>query len=654
MDDFGEPQFDDSQAPNFLSIRTTGGCRIIPRWDRKGDIRPINKVLFLSIRDQFLDRGEQVIVTFGDTSGGSPGWHMPTFGIDRFEFKTSIDPIANFLFKELPESPWLSIVVDNPYRVVCITPSDVLVGQSFKYLFRIEDRWGNPVEKPREISHPGWETLGIKTILVEVEEYGLKAESNPISVASEPPKYRKFWGDFHGQSGETIGSKSIEHYFSFGRDVAKLDIIGHQGNDFMITDDYWHQINQVSRKYYEPGKFVTFPGYEWSANTPVGGHRNIFFTSEGEKISRSSCDLLPGGTSIYEDSITYDELCRKLKRQTKDKVFSFAHVGGNYAELSMHDQVHEVAVEVHSAWGTFEWFLRDALSRGYRVGFVANSDGHKGDPGASYPGNSKFGSVGGLTCVLADKLDREGIYHALKSRHCYATSGCRALLDVRIDFADGKGAQMGDIVERKINKPRLFVNLVGTGPVEKVDVFNGLDLIHTYKPYSIDESSDRIKILWNGAKVRGQDRMVSWNGSLEIEINKILDFQSINFLNPNLPVNKINPQKLEWESFTTGTPKGLILTLEQPYKGLISIETTQTNVQCDLCEVRNEVMSWKLGDLDKELMIYRLPKNLDKRQVSFELPINQLKKGDNPIYVRGTQEDGFAIWSSPIYLVNPK
>lgn len=654
MDDFGEPQFEDSKAPNFLSIRTTGGCRIVPRWDRKGDIRPTNKVLFLSIRDQFLDRGEKVIVTFGDTTNGSPGWHMPTFGIDRFEFKTSIDPIANFLFKELPESPWLSIVVDKPYRLVCTAPSDIKIDQSFTYSLRVEDRWGNLVEKPREISHPGWESPGIKTIIAKIDTMDLTAESNPINVTNETPQYRKFWGDFHGQSGETIGSKSIEHYFAYGRDVARLDIIAHQGNDFMITDDYWHQINKVSKEFYEPGKFVTFPGYEWSANTPVGGHRNIFFTAEGERIARSSCDLLPGNTSVYEDAITYEELGKKLKKQTKGKFFSFAHVGGNYADLGMHDPEHEVAVEVHSAWGTFEWFLREALNNGYRVGFVANSDGHKGDPGASYPGNSKFGSVGGLTCVLSEKLDRESIYQALKSRRCYATSGCRALLDVKIQFGNGQIAQMGEIVERELNEPKLIVRMIGDSPLEKVEVFNGVDLIHTHKTFTTNESSNRIKVIWNGARVRGQDRMMNWNGSLEMNRNQIIDFETVNFLNPNLPVRMISPQKLVWESFTTGTPKGLILTVKNPYEGKLSIETTHLKAECFLRDLRDEAKSWILGDLDKEMIIYRLPEKLDKDQIEFELPINNLKSGDNPIYIRGTQEDGFRIWSSPIYLIDGK
>ena len=58
----------------------------------------------------------------------------------------------------------------------------------------------------------------------------------------------------------------------------------------------------------------------------------------------------------------------------------------------------ERSVEVHSDWGTFEWLVQDALEQGYRVGIVANSDGHKGRHGASHPGASLFGAYGGLSC----------------------------------------------------------------------------------------------------------------------------------------------------------------------------------------------------------------------------------------------------------------
>ena len=71
----------------------------------------------------------------------------------------------------------------------------------------------------------------------------------------------------------------------------------------------------------------------------------------------------------------------------------WAQCGGRYADIVMaHDGRLEKSVEVHSAWGTFEWLVEDAFRMGYRVGIVGNSDGHKGRPGASYPGAGWFGA----------------------------------------------------------------------------------------------------------------------------------------------------------------------------------------------------------------------------------------------------------------------
>ena len=100
----------------------------------------------------------------------------------------------------------------------------------------------------------------------------LTANSNPIEVCSEI-ELQMCWADFHGQSEETVGENTIDDYFMFARDYGLLGVAAHQGNDFQVTDAFWEKINQVTRKFYEPGKFVTFPGYEWSGNTPLGGDR---------------------------------------------------------------------------------------------------------------------------------------------------------------------------------------------------------------------------------------------------------------------------------------------------------------------------------------------------------------------------------------------
>ena len=314
-----------------------------------------------------------------------------------------------------------------------------------------------------------------------------------------------YWGDTHGQSNETLGTNTAREYFTFGRDRAALDVIGHQGNDFQITGDFWRQLNALSAEFDQSGRFVCIPGYEWSANTAVGGDRNVHYRHEHEPIHRSShaqlglpADLVDEGEDAHDANALFQRLAGK------DCVV-VAHVGGRYADLGFaHDIELEAAVEVHSAWGTFEWLVRDAFELGLRVGIVANSDGHKGRPGACYPGASFFGSYGGLTCFLADRLDRTAIFEAMRRRHHYATTGNRPFIAVTVDLdADAevfdrdphlgevrserrRQLLMGDIARVAGTEVSIAIDVRGTAPIERLDLYDGLELLETIRPYGPD------------------------------------------------------------------------------------------------------------------------------------------------------------------------
>jgi len=675
VSDFGAPQFDRPGEPNYCTVQTTGECRLIARWDEKGHIRPWSRALFIRITGGYLDRGEQIVVTFGERSGGSPGWLVQTFCAGAFEFKTLVDPIASYQFKELPVSPSVPIIAGSPAKAICLAPSQAQIGKPFSYFLKIEDRWGNPTVEPQNYEHKGFESVGIHFVKSHSEESGLAAESNPIEVTDSPKQLNRYWADLHGQSEETVGTGTIEDYFIFARNYALLDICAHQGNDFQVTDEFWKKINQNTKRFYQPGSFVTFPGYEWSGNTPLGGDRNVYFASEGGDIARSCRELLPGQRSRYPDSTTAEELFKNLRGPSP---FVFAHVGGRYANLDMHDEKLEVAVEVHSAWGTFEWLVEEAFSRGYRVGITANSDGHKCRPGASYPGAGKFGSYGGLTCVLAERLDRESIHSAIMNRRFYATTGNRPLISVSVRDRDGKMATMGETIDVSNRESgdlallgaKLDVVVAGTAPIERVEVRNGGEVVAVFRPYSERDLGGRVKILWSGAEVRGRARMTRWDGELEVKDNRILGVVPVNFWNPLHPLHTDGPNQLSWKSSTTGGYAGVIIEVGDHKKGELKINTLQGSANCHLSEIGLEPIVWDYGGLRKRIEVYRLPDNnrpgdQDRKRVSFELPLVDppeddanssipLKMGSNPLYLCVVQEDGHMAWTSPVYLMKPQ
>lgn len=650
VSDFGAPQFDRPSEPNYCSVTTTGDCRIEPRWDSKGHTRPWGRALYLKIMGGFLDRGERIVVVFGDTSHGSPGWRMQTFCERSFELKTFVDPIATVLFKELPRSPALRIVPSAPVRARCVAPSQVRTGQPLRYTLIVEDRWGNPVGRPRSRTHPGFARPGTRRTRATDKRTGLSAESNPVRITDAPPRLNHYWADLHGQSEETIGTNTIDDYFTFARDYGVLDASAHQGNDFQVTDDFWGTVNRTTKRFYQPGRFVTFPGYEWSGNTPLGGDRNVYFEREGGAIRHSSTDLLPGSPDAYRVATTAAALFEDLARPGGPRPFAYAHVGGRYADLAMHDDVLEPAVEVHSSWGTFEWLVEEALKRGYRIGICANSDGHKGRPGASYPGASRFGCLGGLTCILAPRLDRSSIAKAIRARRFYATTGNRPLIDVRVHAEDGRIATMGDVLEDVDGSVELVGSIAATAGIETVCVRNGLRDAATLRPYGESELGDRIKITWSGAEVRGRDRMTVWDGDLQLRGNRIRSVKPVNFLRPDQQPEGKGSNRAAWKSVTTGGACGLILALDRAYAGTLRVKTAQGEFECPVRDIGLEPRAWEYGGLRKRATVYRLPSRQAPRSFTFRSPIRRRRQGPDAIYIRVEQEDGHVAWTSPVYL----
>lgn len=651
--DMGKPQFSRPEEDNFCSIETSADCMFVPEWSETGYVQPWGKELILTIANGYLKNGDTVELTFGDTSYGSRGWQIQTFVEKAFAFRTWADPLATFEYKPLAEYPTMNIVPGRPHRAVCIAPSIMEVNKSIVIGLRVEDRWMNPLGPMHMIEHPGFDEIGHFCIEVVDDNTGLEASSNPIMILDKMPKNNYFWADFNGQSGETCGTGSIENYFDFGRDYAGLNILAHQGCDFQITDNFWQSVKNVSdaHNFKKAGEFVTFPGFEWSGNTALGGDRSVFFSSTSCNITRSSCDLLPDKNSAHPDSPSVEDLFNNLKHQSVGAC-TIANADGRYANMQRHDSHLEVGIEIHSSLGTFEWLLEDAFKNSCRVGICANSDEHKGRPGLSYPGASKYESSGGLTCVLSRSLSRRDIFHAMRKRNFYATTGNRAILDLNLYVNDEPTAIMGDLVRLEPGDiAKLDVQIIGSAPVERIDLVNGLEKMLIQRTYGEDELGSRVKVMWSGAENRGRNRGVDWSGHMVIRDNRVKKAIPINFWNPdNLPVINEDGTEISWDSCTSGGLAGLILDLEHPTEGSMRMETAQGNLECHFTRVGYHPYDFDFEGLDKKIAVYRLPDELFETHFEFKIELNTLHRGDNPIFVRMYQEDGHIAWSSPIYI----
>jgi hypothetical protein len=655
--DAGVPQFHAAGAPNYTTAVASNGAQLQLRYDVKDNQRPWGKTIHVKVLQGYLRAGDTITLTLGDREGGSPGWRMQTFVEETFEIRVLLDRYATYVYERLPDSPTMRIAAGRPTRLVAVTPTLSEPGSNIVVRTRLEDAWGNPTAEPKTFIHSSFGDAGAYTIQVTDEQTGLKAETNPILVGANDG-FGRFWADLHGQSEETIGTNSIDDYFRFGRDVAFLDACAHQGNDFQITDAFWEKIQQTTGEFNQPGRFVTFPGWEWSGNTGLGGDRNVLFREEGGIISRSSRALVSADEAANPCSETVEALFDRLDN-CGCEVMMFAHVGGRFADLERHREGLETAVEVHSAWGTFEWMLDDAFRNGYRMAIIGNSDGHKGRPGASHPGASTFGSYGGLTCILAEKLDRESVWEAYQSRRVYATTGARIHLDVTAqrpqdDSAAASDVPMGAVIEVEGEAtPTLQVRVEGTAAIERVEIRNAMTVLKTVRPYTAADLANRLKVQWQGATVRGRGRQVVWDGGLRVIGNSIANVEAINFHNHEQRCTQLTASRIGWNSLTTGSLAGVIFELNHAERGSLIVETRQTRFETTIAELGICGVSFDLGGVGKQIAAYRLPPAGGSRSMTFDYQpaASELQIGDNPLYVHVVQEDGHRAWSSPIYFV---
>ncbi|MEM6308569.1 MAG: DUF3604 domain-containing protein [Pseudomonadota bacterium] len=688
--DAGQPQCHDPKAPNYVSATCSGSGTINLRIGPEGQ-RPWVLTVTAQLNGGYLKEGEEIELIFGDTSRGSLGMLMQTFVEEGYELKVMADVQATGNYEPLTDQFAISVHPGPGAIWKAVLPSLRRVGEDFHLGLKCEDALGNPTNQatgrvrfetsmpveglPEEFDYAPVDramcfenlklseagTLWIKVFVDDV----LACEAGPLVISNGDVS--GYWGDLHGQTGETIGVNSIESYFDFARNKSFLDVSAHQANDFQITPAFWQKINVLSAALNEPGRFTVFPGYEWSGNTAVGGDHNVFFADEGRPIYRCSHALLVDRSEIANDANTLTDLYAKLRNE--DAVV-YAHVGGRYADIHYdHDPDIETAVEMHSAWGSFEWILTDGFPLRRRVGVVCNSDGHKGRPGASYPGASRFGAYGGLTCFLTTSNDRKSIIEAQRSRHHFGTTGCRMYLDVTASFDAAaerfarnpiagqdavseavSDAMMGDIVRVQGDTAQVQIRVIAPAGVLRVELRDGPDVVHTYRPYGEQDLGDRVRILWSGAAYRGRGRDVAWNGRVQCDAASVGEISTINALNPETRIERRGSQSVVFSGVTTGNFLGFDAMLQNSQAGRLEITSNQGALGVDLGSVGVEPMTQDCGGLRKELSVQRLPNAALPREMTIEHAVSIKEQGDTPIWVCVTLEDGHQAWSSPTYL----
>jgi len=384
--------------------------------------------------------------------------------------------------------------------------------------------FGSTDEAVTELAGVAFETPGVQYLTL-TDESGRRFASNPVQVFESEPDERLFWGDIHLHSQFSDGAGSMSKGFRFGRDVMDLDVVAYTDHDTMgffippklqrrrMHRRYFENMKTVTKRFHDPGEFVTLFGYEWTKQPNMGGHINVYFEGVDEAELFDSLDV---------DTNRYEKLFRRLqewREETGNEVLAIPHHPAeamyplDFSAMEYDDDIAPL-VEVYSQWGSSELpgdegnpkpvrmgqgemgdpghYVQDAHRLGYRVGMMGSSDFHAPRPGRSHihlpphlPSLSDIwedgvgwghiwrvwdeGSYpGGLTGFYAEDLSRESIFESLRSRRVYATSQPHRIL---AEFAvDGTAVGEDDSTVVADGDRTVEWLVAGTAPIERVTI----------------------------------------------------------------------------------------------------------------------------------------------------------------------------------------
>jgi len=455
-----------------------------------------------------LREGERLEITYG---AGPARAQADRYAERESPFWVTVDGDGDGVGGLVVDSPTIEIVAGRPRRLVLTLPSTAHPGDEVLVRFAVLDRFGNAgvdftgevqliavsdgLELPESVrleadargvgSAVGLVTAaGVHHVVAlavpdeppadAAEDFeGWGAESNPLEANARAP--RILWADLHGHSNLSDGTGTPEDFLVYARDVAALDVVSLTDHDHWgmrkldATPEMWERIRAATNAANAPGEFVSLLGYEWTSW--IHGHRHVvYFGDEGGVIS-----------SVDEETESPTGLWDALRAQGQPALTFAHHSAGGPIPTNWDvapDPEFEPVTEVASVHGVSEGpdsplriyqpkpnnYVRDALDRGYKLGFVGSGDGHDGHPGLP----QMNAACGGLAAILSEDRTREGVLAALRERRCYATNGPRIILRAALGEA-----RMGSTLKAPAagaDPLLLFVHAIGTAPLERIEV----------------------------------------------------------------------------------------------------------------------------------------------------------------------------------------
>jgi len=324
------------------------------------------------------------------------------------------------------------------------------------------------------------ETRNISLIRDNTEiDVSPKGEKREIIVNGET--LYPYFGDLHIHQTERPNDITIdigtERVFLFADYRQGMDFAATTNHDYIEFTDARQAVHDVaSAQFNEPGKFVAFPGFEWSIGQPLrelyGDLATVFI--------RETNTIYPMWDVSFNSPTKFFRILRRI-----NGIAVPHHVGGPWApnHWEFLDEYAQPVVQITSCHGVYECYdennvlqrwkhgnvvpgtsVQDALAKGVKIGITAASDSHSGLSGLD----------AGMAGVLAKELTREGIFEALRKRRTWGIRGGeKIIVDFRIS-----GYLMGDEFST-VEYPQIKANIFGTDIIKKIEIVRNNEYIHS-------------------------------------------------------------------------------------------------------------------------------------------------------------------------------
>ena len=214
-------------------------------------------------------------------------------------------------------------------------------------------------------------------------------------------------------------------------------------------------------------------------------------------------------------------------------------------------------------------------------------------------------------------------------------------------------ALMGDIIRPGAVPMRLTAEVIGTAPIERVDVLHGTRVVQTVRPYAAaDLGAARARaVAGRGvSRARARDQLA---GKADARRQSHRALRAGEFPQSRAAGDGDCARQRARVEFGDHRQHGGHRSLARRGRAAArcAIETNIVSGEVDLATLDGDAIAFDGGGLGRRLSVYRLPEADWSRRVALEHQVTFAGGADLPVYLRVTQADGHQAWSSPIYLI---